>query len=85
MLRLSVVEGLSLEKIAAMYKVNASTSSRWLTKVRQKLLEAMRETLREGLNLRREGAEEILELLREESYEVDISLGRAFAEESWKS
>ena len=73
LLRLGLVGGLSLEAIAASYNVNASTVSRWMSKVRQRLLDRTLELLRDRLHLTDPEAASIARLV---TSQIDISVVR---------
>jgi RNA polymerase sigma-70 factor, ECF subfamily len=70
-LRLTLIAGLTLDKVAAMYNVNASTVSRWLTGAREQLLDDMKAFLKERRNLDPAELESIVRLVRSQ---VDVSL-----------
>ncbi len=59
-LKLNALEGVSLEKIGAMYGCDKSTVSRWLTRAHEALLERTRENLRASLSL---GSSEVESLM----------------------
>jgi RNA polymerase sigma-70 factor (ECF subfamily) len=50
-LRYRLVEGLSLEQLAALYKVNRTTITRWIAATRQQLLDETRKALSGALKL----------------------------------
>ncbi|MCP3102523.1 sigma-70 family RNA polymerase sigma factor [Myxococcus sp. K15C18031901] len=70
-LRLHVVEGLSLERIGAMYQTHKSTVSRWVAHAREALLTGARERLAERLQL---SSEELYSLMRAVRSQLDLSL-----------
>ena len=70
-LRLSVIEGLSLDRLGTMYRVNASTVSRWLARARQTLLAELQRQLKARENIAPEDVESIVRLVRSQ---VDVSL-----------
>lgn len=70
-LRLHFVEGLSLERIGAMYQTHKSTVSRWLARAREEVLSEVRRKLAERLQL---SAEELQSLLRVVGSQLDASL-----------
>lgn len=70
-LRLHLVEGLSLERIGTAYRTHKSTVSRWLARAREAVLEGTRTRLAERLHLS-EG--ELHSLLRDVPGELDQSL-----------
>jgi RNA polymerase sigma-70 factor, ECF subfamily len=70
-LRLHFVEGVSLERIGAMYQTHKSTVSRWLARAREDVLTEVRRRLAERLQL---SAEELQSLLRAVRSQLDASL-----------
>lgn len=64
LLRYQLVGGLTLEQIAALYKVNRSTVVRWLQKVRNKLLSDTRRELSLRLRINREEFESVMRLIQ---------------------
>ncbi|MDY7232141.1 sigma-70 family RNA polymerase sigma factor [Hyalangium rubrum] len=72
-LRLHFVEGLSLERIGAMYQTHKSTVSRWLARAREEVLAEVRRRLAERLQL---SAEELQSLLRAIRSQLDASLSQ---------
>jgi RNA polymerase sigma-70 factor (ECF subfamily) len=70
-LRLHVVEGLSLERIGAMYRTHKSTVSRWVSRAREEVLAGARQRLAERLRL---SAGELRSLMRAVDGELDLSL-----------
>lgn len=70
-LRLHVVEGLSLERIGAMYRTHKSTVSRWVARAREEVLAHARERLAERLRL---SPTELHSLLRAVQSHLDLSL-----------
>ena len=71
-LRLKLVEGLSLEQIGRMYTVNASTVSRWLAASRQFIREQVELALAERLGLR---SDESISLTTLMAGDFEISVG----------
>ena len=51
LLRLNLVDGMSVDKLGALYKVGRSTAARWLASARRALFEAVRGDLRDKLRL----------------------------------
>ena len=72
-LRLHFVEGLSLERIGAMYQTHKSTVSRWLTRARADVLAEVRRRLAERLQL---SSAELQSLLRVVRSQLDASLSQ---------
>ncbi|PTL76977.1 sigma-70 family RNA polymerase sigma factor [Vitiosangium sp. GDMCC 1.1324] len=75
-LRLHLVEGLSLERIGTMYRTHKSTVSRWLARARDEVLAGTRARLAERLHLS-EG--ELYSLLRDVPHQLDQSLSALLA------
>lgn len=73
LLRLNVVDGLSVDKLATLYNVGRSTAARWLAAARTALLEEAREALRRELGL---SASEIDSLAADLRSQLDVSLLR---------
>lgn len=73
LLKLGLVAGLSLEAIAASYNVNASTVSRWLSRIREGLLDRTLVLLRERLRLTEPEAASIARLV---TSQIDVSVVR---------
>jgi RNA polymerase sigma-70 factor, ECF subfamily len=73
LLRLHLVSGLPHEQIAASYRVNQSTVSRWLAKARSALLTGMQRHLQERLNLSPSEIHSLAALVRSQ---LDLSLAR---------
>jgi RNA polymerase sigma-70 factor, ECF subfamily len=71
LLRLHLVEGLSLERIGALYRTHKSTVSRWLARAREDVLAGTRTRLAERLRL---SSGELHSLLREVPSQLDLSL-----------
>jgi len=70
-LRLHFVEGLSLERIGAMYQTHKSTVSRWIARAREDVLAEVRRRLAERLQL---SSDELQSLLRAVRSQLDASL-----------
>jgi RNA polymerase sigma-70 factor, ECF subfamily len=70
-LRLHFAEGLSLERIGAMYQTHKSTVSRWLARAREEILSDVRRRLAERLQL---SSGELQSLLRAVRSQLDASL-----------
>jgi RNA polymerase sigma-70 factor, ECF subfamily len=75
---LTLIAGLSLDRVGAMYRVNPSTVSRWLSAAREELLARMQRHLRETRNLDPAELESMVRLVRSQ---VDVSLSGLLAEE----
>ncbi|MFP2906134.1 sigma-70 family RNA polymerase sigma factor, partial [Pyxidicoccus sp. 3LFB2] len=70
-LRLHVVEGLSLERIGAMYRTHKSTVSRQVSRAREQVLAGARQRLAERLQL---SSGELHSLMRAVDGALDLSL-----------
>ncbi|QRK10968.1 sigma-70 family RNA polymerase sigma factor [Archangium violaceum] len=75
-LRLHLVEGLSLERIGAVYRTHKSTVSRWLARAREEVLAGTRSRLAERLHL---SDGELHSLLRDVPGQLDQSLSSLLA------
>ncbi len=72
-LRLHLLDGLSVEQIGAMYKANKSTVYRWMAKARETLLRQTKKILSKRLGLQRHELESLMGLVRSQ---LDVSLAR---------
>ena len=70
-LRLSLVNGVSADKIGTMFKVSQSTVSRWLSAARSTLLDDVKETLRRRLDA---SSDELASLARMVASRLDLTL-----------
>jgi RNA polymerase sigma-70 factor, ECF subfamily len=77
LLRLSLVSGLSCQKIGRVYGVDASTASRWLVRVRDEILTHLRRHLKQVHGLDPEELGSLLGLARSQ---IELSLSRVLAE-----
>ena len=71
LLRYQLVDGLSIDDIAALYRVHRATAARWLARIRDDLVEATRRLLAEKLGM---GDDEVVSVLRLVQSELDISV-----------
>ena len=71
-LRLSVLDGLSIDEIAPMYDVHRATVARWLEKSRDAIFTGTRQRLRKQLEL---GNSEVDSLIRAARSRIDVTLG----------
>jgi RNA polymerase sigma-70 factor, ECF subfamily len=71
LLRLSLVSGLSCQKIGKIYGVNASTAARWLTRARDQLLASMQRHLKQTHGLDPDELGSLLGLARSQ---IELSL-----------
>lgn len=78
MLRLSAVDGLSIDQIGAMYQVHRSTVARWIAKIREVVSEETRRRVTEKLRLH---ASELSSLMRVIAEDLDVSVRRLLQEE----
>ncbi len=65
-LRLSVVDGLNIDKIGELFKTHRSTVARWLVQTRKQLLDETRNRLAVKLRLRPSEIESFMRLIRSE-------------------
>jgi RNA polymerase sigma-70 factor (ECF subfamily) len=79
LLRLNVVDGMSVDELGALYKVGRSTAARWLASARRALLEAARRDLRTRLQL---SPEEFESLAGDLSSQLEVSVLRLLARSS---
>jgi RNA polymerase sigma-70 factor, ECF subfamily len=70
-LRLALVTGLTLDEVGTIYKVNASTISRWLCRSRRNILAAMEEFLMERAGASPSDLQSMVALVRSQ---VDVGL-----------
>jgi RNA polymerase sigma-70 factor (ECF subfamily) len=71
LLRLHLIDGLTLEQIAKLFAVNRSTVFRWLSATREKLFAEARRRLREKLGVSDEEFDSLAQLVRSR---LDLSL-----------
>jgi RNA polymerase sigma-70 factor (ECF subfamily) len=74
-LRLSVMEGMSIDQLAALFGIHRSTAARRLARIRMDLLEATKLRLRQELKLSERETNSLLALLRSN---LHLSLTRMF-------
>lgn len=72
-LRLHLLDGLTLEQIGKIYRVNRSTVKRWLDDIRAHLLKDARSRLRSRLGITDEELEQFITLMQSQ---LDLSLSR---------
>ncbi len=75
-LRLHLLERLSIDEIAALHDVHRATAARWLTRLRRELGEHTRESLRARLRL---DSRELESVMRAAGSRLDLSLSRVLA------
>lgn len=78
-LRLHLLEGSSIDEIAALYDVHRATAARWLVSIRDALGASTRERLQHGLGL---DESRMASLLRVVDSRLDLSLSRVLVNES---
>lgn len=71
LLRLHYFDGLSFERIGALFRVNRATACRRVAEARRVILEQTRRSLREGLSLRESEIDALTKLLRSQ---IDVSM-----------
>jgi RNA polymerase sigma-70 factor (ECF subfamily) len=76
-LRLQLIDGLSHERIGAMYQVNQSTVTRWIARAREAVLRDTQESLRRSLRVETSEFESLAALV---GSELDLSLTRLLGE-----
>jgi len=75
LIRLHYIDGLSVERLGAMYSVHRATAARWIVAVRDRIFEDVAQDLRATLNLSPSEFQSVLGLVR--SY-LDASLSGLF-------
>lgn len=73
LLRLHLVERLSIDRIGTMYRVDRSTAARWINSARAQLIEIARSDARERLRLNASECESIAALVQSE---IHVSIAR---------
>jgi RNA polymerase sigma-70 factor (ECF subfamily) len=76
-LRLHLVEGKSIDAIAALYTIHRATAARWVARVREVLLERTRELFTRGTKT---ALDEVSSLMRSLVSELDLSIERRLKE-----
>jgi RNA polymerase sigma-70 factor (ECF subfamily) len=76
LLRLNVVDGMSIDKLGALYKVGRSTAARWLAGARNTLLEQARDELHQKLRLT---STELDSIAAEMRSQLEVSVARLLA------
>jgi len=74
-LRLYVIDGLSIDRIAAVYGVHRATAARWVTRGRDALMRGTRELLGQRLRIDEAEVESILAVVRSQ---IDLTLSTLF-------
>lgn len=76
-LRMSVLDGLSIDEIASLYQVHRATAARWLVSIREQLFKGTRQRLAERLQLANADFESLVGVLMSR---LDVSLQRVLDE-----
>lgn len=76
-LRLNLLDGLSIDEIGAIYRVHRATAARWITRIRETLLERTRAGLAQRVKLRGPELDSLMGLLRSQ---LDVSVRRYLGE-----
>lgn len=79
LLRLSFLDGLSVDQIGAVYQVHRATAARWVQRAREQLLEETKRRLYEKLRL---SPSELQSLVAMVQSQVDVSIHRFLGEEA---
>lgn len=76
LLRLHYADGLSFERMGALFRVNRATACRWVADARRTIVDRTRGRLREELGLRESELDAVTRLLRSQ---LDVSMTSLFA------
>jgi RNA polymerase sigma-70 factor, ECF subfamily len=76
-LRLNLVQGVSMDRIAKMHNVSQPTVSRWLQRARLQILKTIRDVVRDELSVHDREFDSILYLVRSQ---IDVSFSRLLGE-----
>jgi RNA polymerase sigma-70 factor (ECF subfamily) len=76
-LRLNLVQGVSLDRIAKMHNVSQPTVSRWLQRARVQILKTIRDVIRDELHIQDHEFDSVLYLVRSQ---IDVSFSRLLGE-----
>lgn len=71
LLRLNVIDRMSIDQLAVIYRIGRSTAARWLTAARQALFEATRREIRARMEL---SSAELESLARDVQSQLDVSV-----------
>ena len=77
LLRLNIVQGVSIYRIARMHNVSQPTVSRWLQRARVQTLKTIRDIVRDELSIHDREFDSILYLVRSQ---IDLSFSRLLGE-----
>ena len=78
-LRMHLVDGLSIDRIGQLFEVHRATAARWLARARDQLFEMTRDRLREELGLSATEFASIVKLVRSQ---LDVSICRMLEDEA---
>ena len=76
-LRLNLVQGVSMDRIAKMHNVTQPTVSRWLQRARVEIMKTIRDVVRDELNIHDRDFDSVLYLVRSQ---IDVSFSRLLGE-----
>lgn len=76
LLRLSLIEGLSIDHIGTMYRIHRATAARWIAAARRCVVESTRQNLSRQLGSSREEVDSLIRLLISQ---LDVSVRRLLA------
>ena len=76
-LRLNLVQGVSMDRIAKMHNVSQPTVSRWLQRARVQILKTIRDVVRDELSIHDREFDSMLYLVRSQ---IDVSFSRLLGE-----
>ena len=79
LLKLHYCDGLSIDRIGALYGIHRSTVARWRTRVRRSVLESTREQLRQRISLTESEFDSIVKLIQSQ---LEVSIRTALAARS---
>ncbi len=79
LLRLHLLDRLSVETLGALYGVHATTAARWLRQVRERLADRVREHMRSGLHVSSAELESIVAMIHSQ---MDVTLGGLLSEDT---
>lgn len=76
-LRLSVLDGLSIDQLGTLYGVHRATAARWLSRAKEQLAERTRDLAAERLRLEQPELDSLIRVIRSQ---LDVSLNRLLRE-----
>lgn len=77
LLRMHLLDGLSIDRVGALYRVNRTTAYRWIAKAREKVWQKTQKILSAKLELR---PSEVRSIVRQVQSQLDLSIERALGE-----